>query len=246
MQAYIGKVQAISDSHWIGGLSTAVFFAGCDYNCPNCNVSDILKTKEEFWMDLRDVKKVIMQSQDSIKAVVFTGGEPCLQRQALLTLASYAKDLNLMTGLETNGSKPECIRSLIRLGLIDQISLDLKAPFEAEFFERATHSKTFFKPTEELMKDVKNTLRLLERHQDKIRVEIRTTITPSLVTRKEDLIQIAEIIEPIHCTWVLQRFNPREVQDENFRKLRSPSMGFLEDLRTHLQKKYPKLRLNLD
>jgi len=246
MQAHIGKIDSISDMHWTGGLATVVYFAGCDYNCPFCNVSDILLTKDEFVMDLKAIKKTIRENQGSIKAVVFTGGEPCLQRQPLLSLASFVKDLNIKTALETNGSKVECIRSLLRLELIDLIALDIKAPFEEAAFENATRSKTFFKDSESLLRDLKKTIRLLETFQDKINIEIRTTITPTLVYRKEDLMKIASSIEHLHSTWVLRQYKPDNVADKNFSGLNAPSVQFLDNLRQSVQKKYPKLRVALD
>ena len=218
-----------------------LFFAGCDFNCPNCNTSNILFTKDEFLVDLKDIKKEMKNSLGTT-AVVFTGGEPCLQRQALLTLASFAKDINLKTGLETNGSKTECIRSLLSLGIIDFIALDIKAPFEEELFEKATKSKTFFKTTASIMTDLKNTLKLLKQYQDKVEIEIRTTITPTLVARKEEILKIAQAIEGLECTWILQQFNPQNVTNKRFSSIKPPSAEFLENLRKTVHKKYPNIR----
>jgi len=245
MQAYIGRIEPVSGEHWHGGLSFTIFFAGCDYNCPNCNTPDILDTKEEFLLNLRDVKNDIKQYSDSIKAVVFTGGEPCLQRQALLTLATYAKDLDLKTGIETNGSKTECLRSLLRLGIIDYIALDLKSPFEPGFFERATISKTFFKDSQSLITDLKSTLRLLREYQDKVDIEFRTTVIPTLVSRKEDLLAIAEEIADIECNWVLTQYDPSRVVNRRFSDIKPPSVGFMVNLKDTIQKRNPKIRVTV-
>ncbi len=242
MQAYIGRIDTLSSGSWHGRQGIAVFFAGCDFNCPNCNTLDLLSPKEEFLMELKDVKNEIRKHAGVAEAVVFTGGEPCLQRQALISIASFAKDINLKTGIETNGSKTECIRSLLTLGIIDFVAIDIKSPFDDDLFEKATRSRTFFKQTSELMADVDRTLRLLQRYQEKVQIEVRTTITPTLVSRKEDVLKIAEQIQDIDCTWVLQRFIPNGT-GRRFSDIKPPSAGFLQNLRESVHKRYPNIRV---
>jgi len=245
MQAYIGKIEPLSSDNWYGKLATVIFFAGCDFDCPNCNTPEMLSAKEELLVDFKDIKSELKKNLGAIQAVVFTGGEPCLQRQALLNLAAFAKDMNLEVGLETNGSKTECLRSLLSLSLVDQIALDIKAPFEEDLFEKATRSKTFFKPTAELITDLKQTLKLLHKYQDKIHIEVRTTITPTLVSRKEDVLKIAEQLQDLECTYVLKQFNPANTK-RRFAEIKPPSIEFLENLKSTLQNRYPNFRVVLE
>jgi len=246
MQAHIGKIEYTSDSHWRGGLAAAIYFAGCDFHCPNCNTPDILETKEEFIRELREIKTELKQYRESIKAVVFTGGEPCFQRQALLTLASFAKDQGLKVGIETNGSKTDTLRSLLRLGFVDMVALDMKAPFDELVFEKATRSKTFFKTTDELISDLKSSIKILEKHQDDVDIEIRTTITPGYLSRKEDLFKISDTIGEMRCMWVISPFDPVSVKNKMLKKVMPPSESFLADLRDALQKRYPNLRVMIE
>lgn len=243
MQANIAHIEHVTDEYWPGNLSSTIYFVGCDFNCPNCNSANMLSSNEEFVMDLKDVKKEIKEHLGTIKAIVFNGGEPCLQRQSLITLATFAKDAGLKTALITNGSKTEVIRSLINLNLLDNVTLDLKAHFTEEFFQKATKSRTFFKTTKSLIDDIKSTLKLLKKYQNKIQIVITTTITPTLISRKEDIIKIAEIIEDIECTWELKKFSPKNVSNKKFSTINPPSSEFLDNLKETVHKRFPNIRI---
>jgi len=242
METLIAKTEPLSARHW-PGLAYVVYFAGCDYNCPFCNVPEMLSANEEYVRDTRDIKTEIRQYANTIKAVVFTGGEPCLQRQPLIQLASFAKDLGLQTGVETNGSKTECIRSLLRLNIIDQIALDLKSSPVPEKFQKATKSRTFFKTTASLLDDLRNTISLLDKHKGKVNIEVRTTIVPTINSRKEDVTAIADMVELLGCSLVLQQYDPGTVMGR-LADIKAPSTEFLKNLAESVQKKYGKLRVS--
>jgi pyruvate formate lyase activating enzyme len=65
-----------------------------------------------------------------VSGVVFSGGEPTLQKEALLVLARAAKKLGLATSLQTNGAFPETIKALLNEQLIDRIAIDYKTQWE--------------------------------------------------------------------------------------------------------------------
>lgn len=246
MEAYIGKIEPVSSELWKGNLSIGIYFAGCDYNCPSCNTPEFLQTKEEYVLSLKEVKKAIKESASQVHAVVFTGGEPTLHRQQLINLATYAKDLGLKVGINTNGSKTECIRSLLSLDILDFIAIDIKTPLTEDIFQKATRSQTFFKTSNEQLQDYKNTLKLLKAHDKKLEIEFNTLIIPSIISRKEDLFEIAVQIEDINAIWTLLPFQPETVVNKRFKEIKPPSMRFLEDLRYAIKKKYPKLRIFVD
>jgi len=247
MQASIGGIIPISTVDWPRNICTVVFFAGCDYKCPFCYNSKIVEFKEDFLKDIKDVKKEIRKNIGFIDGVLFSGGEPCLQPTVLLDLARYTKTLELKVGVETNGSKPHVIRKLIKENLIDFIGLDLKSPFDEKIFEKVTQSKTFFKKGEEVLTSLRHTLRILKQNENKVEIEIRTTIVPSLIYKKEDILGIADLIKDIHCRWVLQQFRPDlgEPIDPNLKNIDSPSKNFLENLKELCIKKYPNLRIDV-
>jgi len=74
---------------------------------------------------------LITTSSPFISAVVFSGGEPTLQKNELIALAKKVKDLGLLVGLQTNGLFSETLDYLIREKLVDRIALDFKTSWES-------------------------------------------------------------------------------------------------------------------
>jgi pyruvate formate lyase activating enzyme len=84
-------------------------------------------------MDERDIGEVIGKIDDSrllISGVIFSGGEPTLQGEALITLARAAKERGLLVGIQTNGNFPDVLSRLIGERLVDRIALDYKTQWE--------------------------------------------------------------------------------------------------------------------
>ena len=246
MQAYITSTDLMSTKIWPGRVSLVIYFAGCDFECPYCLVADKLEFKEEFLTLLRETKREIEENSVLVDSVVFSGGEPCMQRQALLNISTHAKKMNLDVGLETDGSKPQVIKSLIDKKLLDFIALDLKAPLEAEIFEKVTKSKTFFVQTKDVMQQVKESIGVISKNEKFIEIEFRTTIVPGLIYRKEDVLKIAELIQNINCVYVLQAFNPNgNLVNKHLININPPSPAFLQNLKHTILKTYPQMKVEV-
>lgn len=245
MQAYIRSIEPVS-VEWTKNICLKIFFAGCDFKCPYCNTPELLETKEAFIKELKDVKKEISLNSGFAEAVIFTGGEPCLQRPQLVELAKFCKNNKLKTGLETNASKPEVLYSLLKNSLIDFISIDLKSPLREDIFEKVTKSGTFFITTNQLMQNIKAGIEMLYNYKDKVDIEVKTLIVPSLLFKKEDIVEIASLVDYLDARWILQRFNnEQDLVDKNFRHINPPSISFLEDLKESCLRKYPQLRIEI-
>lgn len=83
----------------LGKPANFVRFAGCNLNCPWCdtiwNKANEVLTKEE----------IAMRFDKDVKLVVFTGGEPMIQKN-LLALLVYVCSLGYKVAIETNGTLP--------------------------------------------------------------------------------------------------------------------------------------------
>ncbi|MBD3310345.1 anaerobic ribonucleoside-triphosphate reductase activating protein [Candidatus Woesearchaeota archaeon] len=244
MQVYIGGIPIISSQRLPGKESLLIFLSGCDFRCPFCYASHILDFKPEIQEDIRHIKRQISDVRDQVSAVVLTGGEPLMQRGALLQLIKHSKELEIYIGIETNGSKPDILKEILQEG-IDYVSMDLKAPFEEKLLQKTTRAGTFFRPASRLVSDLKESLAILKQFQDRIDLEFKTTIVPSLMFRKEDLMQIAAEIREIDAVWVFQRFRNEFVKDSRFSRLESPALDFLQNLRDSMIKEYPNLRIEI-
>lgn len=237
MQAYI------ADTYILPGERCKVYFAGCNFNCPFCNTGDILSFSDEFLKEVVDVKKDLLTRHDEYKEIIFTGGEPTLQKTALYALAKHAKEHKKKVIVETNGSKPDVLQHLMRAKLVDEVRLDLKAP--PQQFERATRSETFFIRSSELLSQIGKSIELLKRSA--VAVEIRSTIVPSILFRKEDLLLLAKSIKDIRGTWRLQQYKSSPtVKDKRFVEITSPSISFMQNLRSVILEKYPNMSIIIE
>jgi len=242
MQFYCAEINPNSTHSWPGISCMKVMLAGCDFRCGYCNTPELVDFKEEYLKLTKDIKREIRQNAPYIQGVMFTGGEPGLQRQALLSLAREAKRLELKVGLQTNGSKPHTISSLLREGLLDYVALDIKTPFDTELFEKVTRSMTFFRATDEIISNIKQTIDLLSKTE--IDIVVKTTMIPQL--GYDDMSQIAKHVKKLGARWVLTRFDPQNTLDKDTNKSDIPSGRFIIIMRDRLLKEYPDLHFDLD
>jgi pyruvate formate lyase activating enzyme len=73
---------------------------------------------------------MIKTSSPFISGIVISGGEPTLQKEAVLALAGYARTLGLVVGIQTNGLFPGTLEELISQHLVDRIAIDYKTRWE--------------------------------------------------------------------------------------------------------------------
>ena len=77
--------------------------------------------------EIRDIVAMMKESLLAVSGVVFSGGEPTMQKDPLIELARAAKKMGLAVGVHTNGVYPDTLQALIDAGLVDHIALDIKA-----------------------------------------------------------------------------------------------------------------------
>ena len=80
--------------------------------------------------EITEVCEMIQSSSPFISGVIFSGGEPTMQKEELITLARYVKKLNLAVGIQTNGFFPGTLESLLGENLVDKIAIDYKTTWE--------------------------------------------------------------------------------------------------------------------
>ncbi|MBI3033067.1 radical SAM protein [Candidatus Woesearchaeota archaeon] len=244
MLAYIKEIIPIN-VEWSEHMCLAVYFSGSNFNAgwlADKNLNTI--NNEIFAKDIKEIKREIETQAVGMDTVILTGGEPCLQRLALLSIAKIIKEKNLKCGLETNGTKPDIIKALFEEKLIDFLIINLNSTFVPELFEKITKSRSFFITSETIIHDIKKTLEITK--SANIPLEIRTTIIPTLLYKKEDVLEIAKELKDIDCIWKLKKFtNAEKLMDKRFQALNPPSDQFLEDLREVCLRNYPQLRIEI-
>ena len=107
-------------------LSAILFTGGCNFNCPYCQNSELLHPLNCTPLDHEDIFSFLKKRAGILEGVVITGGEPSLASD-LDEFIRRVRDLGLKIKLDTNGTHPEQIRSLLKQHLLDYIAMDVKA-----------------------------------------------------------------------------------------------------------------------
>jgi pyruvate formate lyase activating enzyme len=125
IQLNFGGFVPLSTVDWRGRSVCTVFFRGCPVRCTYCQNAAIL-AGEDF-REIDEVIALIKGSKLAASGVIFSGGEPTMQKSALVALARAARNLGLATGVQTNGVFPDTLEALIKDRLLDRVALDIKA-----------------------------------------------------------------------------------------------------------------------
>lgn len=119
-------VVPFSTIDWPGKASMVVFLRGCNFKCSYCQNYKIWGASQPNNSDA--LLREIQRNKDYVSAIVFSGGEPTLHLNLLQLLAQEAKNEGLLVGIETNGSFPDVLATLIAAQLLDGLFVDVKAP----------------------------------------------------------------------------------------------------------------------
>lgn len=150
-----------------------IWLAGCNMRCAYCHNPDIIKSKGRY--DLEHLFRFLEKRQDLLDAVVLSGGEATLFPD-IIDFAQQIKKMGYKIKLDTNGTRPKIIKTLVEKGLVDFIALDYKAPKEK--YVEISHHK-YFDHFHETLKFLCQT--------NSVTFEIRTTIHTSLLSEKDIL-----------------------------------------------------------
>lgn len=104
-------------------VAATVFLPGCNFRCPFCHNSPLLRGVDELSED--ELFAYLKKRKGLLDGVCVTGGEPLLQPD-LEDFLQKIKALGLGVKLDTNGSQPQHLGKLLQKGLIDYIAMDIK------------------------------------------------------------------------------------------------------------------------
>ena len=129
----VGGFTPYSTIDYPGYFAAVVFFQGCPWRCRYCHNPHLLPTGTPPAIEWDSVMKFLERRQGLLDAVVFSGGEPTLQKDMDEAVCAV-KALGFKVGLHTAGIYPERLRKL--LPQLDWIGMDVKMPFSD--YERLT------------------------------------------------------------------------------------------------------------
>lgn len=196
---------------WDGKITSVLFFDRCNFRCPFCQNWRLLTNPGKYPLyTIDEILKKISGKKNWIDGIVLTGGEPLLFFDEIIGIAKKIKKNNLPVKIDTNGSFPEELLSLVKSGLIDYVAMDIKAPLDQTYFIAIGKNP---KTNPDLIEKIRKTIRILL--ESKLDYEFRTTCVPGLI----DEIAIRKIGEEIKGAkkWALQRFIPFNAYKKEYR-----------------------------
>ena len=160
-------------------IACAVFLGGCNFDCWYCHNRPYITTHGDMQSD--EVLEFLKKRVGLIEGVVISGGEPTLNKE-LPDFLKEIKALGYPVKLDTNGSKPKVLKSLIADKLINYIAMDYKAPLE-----KYKQNVLVDIDTQDITKSVEIII------NSGLDYEFRTTFVPTL--DQDDIIKIAHEIK---------------------------------------------------
>lgn len=207
-----------------GKIAAVLFSPGCNYDCFYCHNRELLQ-KGASLLSPAGILEFLEKRRGLLDGAVLTGGEATLQKD-IDAFAEKLKKLGYHVKLDTNGSRPEVVKRLLKKSLLDYVAVDYKAPWEryAELCGPAADPEK-----------VKKTLALLL--ESGAGFEVRTTVIPQL--SEDDLMQMAREAPKVPRFLLQQYREPALYKPEDlFRVKRKPYgpdflNGIAEKMRAH-------------
>lgn len=220
----IGSIDRASDEDFRGKRAVVLYMKGCNLRCSYCAYASLLGNCEDLQgHDWDYAEGHIAKRRDRLDGVVFSGGEPTLHRDLPKGL-ERVRAMGLATKLDTNGTNPEMLRDLISAGLLDYISMDVKAPLENYISMVGRRIDP---------EQIRTSIWVIK--QSGVPHEFRTTVVPGLHTTRE-LKAIAELIHGAD-RYVVQDFvSTNPLRDELKGRPAFPHKP-LEDIRGYVERR---------
>ncbi len=194
---------------WDGMVASTLYTSGCNFRCPYCHNSGLVLFPDQYEsIPVDEILDYVREHNDFIDGVVITGGEPCIHKN-IGGFIKQLREVEVGVKLDTNGSFPDLLESLIDKELLDYVAMDVKAPLDFDSYSKSagiTDRRTFEK--------VRDSIDLLM--EGRIDYEFRMTVVPAL-HRASDLQRVAEQIKGAR-RFVLQNYVPRDTLDPAFLK----------------------------
>lgn len=190
----INGFQKLTILDYPGKVACIVFTPGCNFRCPFChNASLVTHIDKDTYLDVDEVMDYLKKRQGLLDGVVITGGEPLLQ-DGIEEFIDEIKALGYCVKLDTNGSFPEKLISIVEKGLVDYVAMDIKNSKEK-------YAKTIGVDDFDITPIEKSVDFLL---QNKVDFEFRTTVVDGFHTL-DDIQDIVVWIKGAH-KYFLQNF----------------------------------------
>ena len=123
----ISGLQKMTLLDYPGRVACTVFTGGCNFRCPFCHNASLVIPEALRAADggVEAILAFLKKRQGLLDGVAITGGEPLLHAD-MADFLRQIRALGYQIKLDTNGSFPERLISLVEEGLIDRVAMDIK------------------------------------------------------------------------------------------------------------------------
>ncbi len=158
-------LEKLSMVDYPGHLCCTVFTGGCNFKCPFCQNSDLVKMQNLHEIDQDEIFSYLEKRKGRIDSVCISGGEPTIYSD-LPEFVNKIKSLGFLVKLDTNGTNPKMLETLIKKGSIDYVAMDVKNSLSAY---AETAGSNYIN-----LDDIKKSVNLLKKNL--VDYEFRTTL----------------------------------------------------------------------
>lgn len=227
-----------------GRVCAAVFLPGCNLRCPYCHNAELAQAsivtgpivsnaddEHSDYVDISEVYTHLEKRSRVLGGLAISGGEPLLS-PALNDLIKKAKSLNLEVKIDTNGTLPERLKTILNDPELrpTMIAIDVKTSPEKygllAIEEQAGIAQG--KALKESLHILKKDYEVFAGTKNELKVEYRTVLVPGIVD-ETDIRTIASLL-PKTAVWRLANFVPGHCLDQDYDSLDPFSPTRLETL----------------
>lgn len=173
----ISGLQRLTLLDYPGKIACTVFLGGCNFRCPFCHNGSLVVPSEISELMSEDEFFAFLDSRvGRLEGVCISGGEPTLTPN-LADFVRKIKEKGFSVKLDTNGSRPEVLRSLIDENLLDYVAMDIKNSPE-NYGKTVGFNSEFGIRNSKLIESVRESAKILM--QGRVDFEFRTTLCREL------------------------------------------------------------------
>ena len=123
----IHGLQKLTLLDYPGHTACTVFTGRCNWRCPFChNAALVLRPESQPRIEEEEIFAFLKKRRGLLDGVAVTGGEPTLQRD-LPDFLRRIREMGFAVKLDTNGTHPAMLRTILTEGLADYVAMDIKA-----------------------------------------------------------------------------------------------------------------------
>ena len=121
----LGGLQKTTLLDYPGKVACTVFLPGCNLRCPYCHNPSLVLPERIHGLPEADFFDFLSRRRGKLDGVCVTGGEPTVHPD-LPEFLTKIRDMGFLVKLDTNGSHPRMLRSLVENNIIHYAAVDIK------------------------------------------------------------------------------------------------------------------------